>query len=172
MCFLTSYFCIPVPYNEKDIFLGVSSKRSCRSSQNCSTSASSALLVGAQTWITVKEEERLSFFPGNSSANKKPGTLFAVVLPTAFPLHKNILLPFPRDLYMAHYGCRLPQVVLVVKNPPANAGHIRDLGLIPGSRRSPGGRRDSPLQYSCLENPMDRRAWWTAVHGYQTVRHD
>ena len=52
-CFLTSYFCIPVPYNEKDIFLGVSSRRSCRSSQNCSTSASSALQVGAQTWITV-----------------------------------------------------------------------------------------------------------------------
>ena len=119
----------------------------------------------------MKEEERLSFFPGNSSANKKPGTLFAVVLPTAFPLHKNILLPFPRDLYMAHYGCRLPQVVLVVKNPPANAGHIRDLGLIPGSRRSPGGRRDSPLQYSCLENPMDRRAWWTAVHGSQRNGH-
>ena len=52
-CFLTSYFCIPVPYNEKDIFWGVSSKKSCRSSQNRSTSASSALLVGAQTWITV-----------------------------------------------------------------------------------------------------------------------
>ena len=52
-CFLTSYFCIPVPYNEKDIFFGVSSKRSCRSSQNCSTSASSALLVGSQAWITV-----------------------------------------------------------------------------------------------------------------------
>ena len=52
-CFLTSYFCIPVPCNEKDIFLGVSSKRSCRSSQDRSTSASSALLVGAYTWITV-----------------------------------------------------------------------------------------------------------------------
>ena len=51
-CFLTSYFCIPVPYNEKDIFFGCS-KRSCRSSQNHSTSASSALLVRAWTWITV-----------------------------------------------------------------------------------------------------------------------
>ena len=49
---LTSFFCIPAPYNEKDIFLGCS-RRSCRSSQNHSTSASSALLVGAQTWITV-----------------------------------------------------------------------------------------------------------------------
>ena len=53
-CFLTSYFCIPVPYNEKDIFfLGVSFRRPFRSLQTCSTSASSALLVGAQTWITV-----------------------------------------------------------------------------------------------------------------------
>ena len=54
-CFLTSDFCIPVPYHEKDIFFGVfvSSKRSCRSSQNHSVSPSSALLVGAQTWITM-----------------------------------------------------------------------------------------------------------------------
>ena len=51
--FLDFYFCIPVPCNEKDVFFGVSSKRSCRSSYNCSASASSALLVGAQTWITV-----------------------------------------------------------------------------------------------------------------------
>ena len=46
-CFLTSYFCIPVPYNEKDIFFGVSSRRSCKSSSNHSTSPSSALLLGA-----------------------------------------------------------------------------------------------------------------------------
>ena len=54
---------------------------------------------------------------------------------------------------------------LVVKNPPANAGDIRDMGLIPGSRRSPGGGHGIPLQYSCLENPMDREAWWATVHG-------
>ena len=48
------------------------------------------------------------------------------------------------------------QVVLVVKNPPANAGDIRDVGLIPGSGRSPGGEHGNPLQHSCLENPMDR----------------
>ena len=52
-CFLTSCFCIPVPYNEETSFLGVSSRSSCRSSKNRSTSASSALLVRAQTWITV-----------------------------------------------------------------------------------------------------------------------
>ena len=48
----------------------------------------------------------------------------------------------------------------VAKNPPANAG---DTGLIPGSGRSPGEGNGSPLQYSYLENPMDRRAWWTTV---------
>jgi len=45
----------------------------------------------------------------------------------------------------------------VVKNPPANAGDTRDIGLIPGSGRSPGGGYGNPLCYSCLENPMDRR---------------
>ena len=50
----------------------------------------------------------------------------------------------------------------VVKNPPANAG---DLGLIPGLERSPGEGNGYPLQYSCLENPMDRGAWPSAVHG-------
>ena len=56
-------------------------------------------------------------------------------------------------------------VALVVKKPSASAGDIRDLGLIPGWGRSPGGGHDNPLQYSCLENPMDRGAWWAIVHG-------
>ena len=51
------------------------------------------------------------------------------------------------------------QVVLVVKKPPANAGDARAMGLIPGSGRSPGGGHGNPLQYSCLENSMDRGAW-------------
>ena len=53
----------------------------------------------------------------------------------------------------------------VVKNSPANAGNARDVGLTPGSRRPPGVVNDNPLQYSCLENSMDRGAWWAAVHG-------
>ena len=52
------------------------------------------------------------------------------------------------------------QVVLEVKNPT----DARDLGSIPGSRRSPGGGHGNPLQYSCLKNPMDREAWQAAVH--------
>ena len=53
----------------------------------------------------------------------------------------------------------------VIKNLPANARDTRDVGLIPGSGRSPGGGHDNPLQYSCLENSMDRGAWWVTVHG-------
>ena len=56
------------------------------------------------------------------------------------------------------------QVALVVKNLPANAGDIRDMGLIPGSGRSPGRGNGNPLQCSCLENPMDTGAWWATVH--------
>ena len=62
-------------------------------------------------------------------------------------------------------GVWVSQVVLVVKNSPASAGDIRDVGSIPGSGRSPGGGRDNPLQCSCLENPMDRGAWRPTVHG-------
>ena len=56
-------------------------------------------------------------------------------------------------------------MALAVKNLPANAGDIRDMGLIPGLRRFPGGGNSNPLQYSCLENPMDRGAWQATVHG-------
>ena len=53
----------------------------------------------------------------------------------------------------------------MVKNLLANAEDIRDMGSIPGSGRSPGGGGGNPLQYSSLENPMDRGAWWATVHG-------
>ena len=52
----------------------------------------------------------------------------------------------------------------MVKNPPANAGDVTEAGSIPGLGRFPGGRHGNPLQYSCLENPMDRGAWWDIVH--------
>jgi len=55
-------------------------------------------------------------------------------------------------------------IVLVVKNPPANAGDTGDLGWIPGLRRSPVGGHGDSLQSSCLENPMDREAWQTIVY--------
>ena len=59
---------------------------------------------------------------------------------------------------------RASQLVLVVKNLPANAVDLRDAHSIPGLGRSPGGGHSYPLQYSCLENPMDRGAWRPIVH--------
>ena len=56
------------------------------------------------------------------------------------------------------------QVAPMAKNLPANAGDIRDLGSIPGSGRAAGGEHSNTLQYSCLENPMDRGTWWSTVH--------
>ena len=56
------------------------------------------------------------------------------------------------------------QIALVVKNPPANAGDVRDTGLISGLGRSLGGEHGNPLQYSCLENPMDSGTWRATVH--------
>ena len=56
------------------------------------------------------------------------------------------------------------QVVLVVQKQPGNAGDIREASSVPGLGRSPGGGQGNPLQYACLENPMDRRTWRAAVH--------
>ena len=64
------------------------------------------------------------------------------------------------------------QLALVVKNPPANAGDIRDADPFPGLGRSPGRGHGNPLQYSCLENPMDIGTWWATVPGSQKVGHD
>ena len=60
---------------------------------------------------------------------------------------------------------RASQVAPAARNPPANAGDIMRRGLVPGSGRFPGGWHGNPLQDSCLENPMDRGAWWATVHG-------
>ena len=62
------------------------------------------------------------------------------------------------------------QEALVVKNPPANAWDIRDVGSIPGLERSPGEGHGNPPQYSCLENPMDRGSWRATVHGVAKSR--
>ena len=55
-------------------------------------------------------------------------------------------------------------MLIVVKNLPANAGDVQDMGSIPGLGKSPGEGHGNPFQYSCLENPMDRGAWWITVH--------
>ena len=72
--------------------------------------------------------------------------------------------------YQSIFG--LPMWQLVVKNPSSNAGEIRDAGSISGLGRSRGGEHGNPLQYSCLENLMNRRAWQDTVHGSQRVGHN
>ena len=62
-------------------------------------------------------------------------------------------------------------MALVVKNLPANTGEVKDAGSMPGLGRPPGGGHGNPLQYSCLENPMDQGAWQTTVHGVARVGH-
>ena len=70
------------------------------------------------------------------------------------------------DIYKSHILIiEASQVVLVVKNLPANAADIRNVGLIAGSRRSPREGNGNSLQYPCLENPVDRGAWQAIVHG-------
>ena len=60
----------------------------------------------------------------------------------------------------------------MIKNLPAKAGDVKDMGSIPGSGRSPGGEHGNPLHYSSLENSMNRGAWWATVMDLQRVRHD
>ena len=76
-------------------------------------------------------------------------------------------LSIVKAVYVTLLICRVhgaSQLALVLKNLPANAGDVRNVGSIPGSGRFAGGRHSNPLQYSCLVNPMDRGAWWTTVH--------
>ena len=81
-------------------------------------------------------------------------------------MHSHKLIQFSEGQFVnvySHIGAS--PVVLVIKNPPPNAGGEKDMGLTPGSGRSPGRGNGNQLQYSCLENPMDRGAWQATVHG-------
>ena len=75
-----------------------------------------------------------------------------------------VLIFFNFITLAVYYFGGASQVVLVVKNPPAHAGDIRDAGYIPESGRSPGVGNGNPLQYSCMENPMDSGACRATVH--------
>ena len=76
------------------------------------------------------------------------------------------------DMMLSEIGPsqKTSQAALVVNNPPVSARNIRDASSIPGSGRSLGGGHGNPLQYSCLENPVDGRAWWATVHGITKSR--
>ena len=86
-----------------------------------------------------------------------------LVLEPCYPSFLSLPIPLDcRPLKNRDHG--LFQGVLVVKKPPTNAEDLRDTGSIPESGRSLGEGHGNPLQYSCLENPLDREAWWAVVH--------
>ena len=77
-------------------------------------------------------------------------------------LHEVVLIsPFSTTCELSGAS----QVALAVKNPPASAGYLRDPSSVPRSGRFPGAEHGNPLQCSCLENAVDRGAWWATVHG-------
>ena len=77
---------------------------------------------------------------------------------------RNLILLFFTFLMILLISFGACQVVLVIKNLSVSVGDIRDPGSIPGLGKSSGGGNGNPLQYTCLENPMDRRACWATVH--------
>ena len=85
--------------------------------------------------------------------------------------NQHLWEPLIQMIYTHTANWRASQGALVVKNPPANAGDIRGPDSFPESGRSPKEGHNNPLQYSCLENPMDRKAWWTLLRS-QRVGHD
>ena len=88
-----------------------------------------------------------------------------------FHLFLSLSQQLAESVYLAYIqSARGSQVALVVKNSPANAGDVSDASSTPGSGRTPGGGHGNSLQYSCLENPMDRGAWWATVHGVTRSR--
>ena len=98
-----------------------------------------------------------------------PHSFFQIWPPLSYI--STFILPFPHSWMpslcfpsLFPTQCPRPQVALVVKNLPFRAGDLREMGLIPGSGRSLGEGNGNPLQYCCLENPMDRGAWLAMVH--------
>ena len=123
----------------------------------------------------------MDWISGNSKSHSVPSRLFliwkikvthAIVLSAYYVaciLFYNITF-FPISQMGSWISSNCPlkpasQAAQVRKNPPANAGDIRDPGSIPGPGRFPGRGNNNPLQYPCPENPMDKGAWWATVHG-------
>ena len=117
-------------------------------------------------WLHVLLYQGLSSNADRTSRPTQPGQLLPH--PSQFPLCLGEFswYSLPDKPFIPDYMLMgATQVVLVIKKLPANAGDVRDLGSTPGMGRSPGGGSGNPLQYSCLENPMDGGAWWATVHG-------
>ena len=104
----------------------------------------------------VRIQHSPSLGPGSIPSQEKP--VFSLCLPPTNNPSETI----------PSFGAY--QVVLEGKNLPANAGDLRDASSVPGLGRSPGEGHRHPLQYSCLDNPMDRGAWWATVRGVAKSR--
>ena len=117
-------------------------------------------LVGKIPWRRAWQPTPV-FLPGEFPWTEEPGGLQSMGL-------QRVGHDWATKHSIAQHGLMMnawaSQVVLLVKNPPTNAGDIRDAGLIPGLGRSPGGGHDNALQYSCLENPTDRGVWGAMLH--------
>ena len=98
-------------------------------------------------------------------------TQYIVIIYKGKNLGKNIYI-YTHKLHTHTHTYGASQAALVIKNLPANAGGIRDMGSIPSLGRDPEEGHGNPLQCSRLENPMNRGAWWAMVHGSQGVGHD
>ena len=85
-------------------------------------------------------------------------------------LYFNIFVSSHGLLQTSVIGFKTHPNPVMVKNLPANSGEVRDVGLSPGFGRFPGGGNGTPLQYSCLENPMGRGAWRDTIHGFAKSR--
>ena len=116
-------------------------------------------------WVAISFSSRPSQSRDRTLVSHVAGRLLTVWATevTLLVVWKLIVLHLTIDGFLC--TIRTSQVALVVKNPPANSGDIRDTASIPGLGRSPVGGHGNSLQFSCLENPMDRRALWATVYG-------
>ena len=146
---------------------------------NCSPPGSSVhgiLQARILEWVAIPFSRR-SFWPRDwTQVSCTAGRFFTIWVTREYNLgvlfesrhahRKSTIYKHSPDLWTIYIPCICQgiQVAVVIKNLPANAGDIRDIALIPGSGRSPGEGHGNPLQYSCLENPMDRGAWWATGH--------
>ena len=105
--------------------------------------------LGEHTWLTTLVD-------GVSEKQKYKGN---------FSVYNLFILLFVFYCLLNSKFYYASQVALVEKDPPANAGDAKVVGSIPGWGRSPGEGNGNLLQYSCLENSMNRGAWWTTIHG-------
>ena len=109
---------------------------------------------------SVRNEKGGSYRLGGCFYYFSPGTKDSIIVCylTSWHLELRTVILRSSSIRSVNIHTHLLRVGLVVKNPPANAGDVRDIGSVSGLRRPPGGGHGNPLQYSCLENPMDRRA--------------